>query len=192
MNISRNHCKATFADSLFNSIFQLARTPNAARLISPIMAIAAFQQFSQSNPVNASALLFSLIVFYTPEVSKMASKVEGKNKRKRGKLITTFSLVVGILAIAASLVGFLDPAQAQFFQAVQTWMGTAIPGISAEMLALIFNVLRGVFVLYLGIGIVKVIQAAREGEDWQTLARTPLIIVVAVTMGDALAKLITG
>jgi hypothetical protein len=192
MNISRNHRKATFADLLFNSIFQLARTPNAALLIAPIMAIAALQQFWQSNPVNASALLFALAVFYTPEVSKMVTKIEGRNKRKRGKLITTFALIVGILAIAASLVGFLDPAQAQFFQAVQTWMGTAIPGISAEMLALVFNVLRGVFVLYLGIGIVKVIQAAREGEDWQTLARTPLIIVVAVTMGDALAKLITG
>jgi len=53
-------------------------------------------------------------------------------------------------------------------------------------------VLRGLIVLYLGINLVKVVQAAREGDDWQTLARTPLIIVVTVTMGDLLTAMIVG
>jgi hypothetical protein len=53
-------------------------------------------------------------------------------------------------------------------------------------------VLRALFVIYLGIGLVKVIQSARNDDDWQQLARTPLILVVTVTMGDILAAVITG
>jgi len=37
-----------------------------------------------------------------------------------------------------------------------------------------------------------VIQAARQDQDWQDLARTPLIIVIAVSLGDILATFITG
>ena len=46
--------------------------------------------------------------------------------------------------------------------------------------------------IYLGIGLVKVIQSARNDDDWQQLARTPLILVVTVTMGNILAAVITG
>jgi hypothetical protein len=192
MITSHNRRRLTLTDSFFDSLFHLARTPEAALFIVPIMAIASLQQFLKFNPVIASALLFTLAILYTPEMAKMVSRMEKTSKRQQGKLIGAFALIIGCLAITTALLGFIDPAQAQFFQGVQTWMATAIPGISAPMLALVFNVLRGVFVLYLGIGIVKVIQSAREGEDWQTLARTPLIIVVAVTMGDSLAGMIIG
>lgn len=63
---------------------------------------------------------------------------------------------------------------------------------ASTVIPLIFNVLRGLFLLYLGIALVKVINAAREDEDWKQLARTPLIILIAVTMGDVLAGLIIG
>jgi hypothetical protein len=39
---------------------------------------------------------------------------------------------------------------------------------------------------------VKVVQAARQDEDWQNLARTPLIILIAITMGDLLSQFIIG
>lgn len=55
-----------------------------------------------------------------------------------------------------------------------------------------FNVLRGLFLLYVGISLVRVINSARNDEDWQTIARTPLIIIIAVTAGDILTTLITG
>ncbi|MBP5974191.1 hypothetical protein HW132_15945 [Brasilonema sp. CT11] len=63
---------------------------------------------------------------------------------------------------------------------------------TGEAITLVFNVLRGLFLLYLGISLVKVIQAARQDEDWQNLARTPMIILIAMTMGDVLANLIIG
>jgi hypothetical protein len=62
--------------------------------------------------------------------------------------------------------------------------GNAIP--------LVFNVLRGLFLLYLAISIVQVVQAGRNDEDWKTLARTPLIILIAVVLGDVLTGFIIG
>jgi hypothetical protein len=61
-----------------------------------------------------------------------------------------------------------------------------------QVIPLVFNVLRGLFVLYLGISLVRVVQAARQDDDWQNLARTPLIILIAVSMGDILAGMIVG
>ncbi|WP_180976851.1 hypothetical protein [Fischerella thermalis] len=63
---------------------------------------------------------------------------------------------------------------------------------AGQAIPLVFNVLRGLFLLYLGISLVKIIQAARQEEDWQNLARTPMIILVAVTVGDILTQLIIG
>ncbi|WP_414620885.1 hypothetical protein [Calothrix sp. CCY 0018] len=83
------------------------------------------------------------------------------------------------------------PAQAQFFQNAETWMTGQFTG-AGEAIPLVFNVLRGLFLIYLGISLVKVIQSARENEDWQNLARTPMIILIAVTIGDVLANLIIG
>jgi hypothetical protein len=82
-------------------------------------------------------------------------------------------------------------ADAQFFQGAQNWMTSQFSG-AGEAIPLVFNVLRGLFLLYLGISLVKVIQAARQDEDWQNLARTPMIILIAMTMGDILANLIVG
>jgi hypothetical protein len=95
--------------------------------------------------------------------------------------------------IGTSLVinSLSKPAQAQFFQNAETWMTAQFTG-AGEAIPLVFNVLRGLFLLYLGISLVKVIQAARQDEDWANLARTPMIILIAVTMGDILANLIIG
>ena len=61
-----------------------------------------------------------------------------------------------------------------------------------KAIEIIFNVLRGLFLIYLGISLVKVVQAGRQDQDWQDLARTPLIIVIAVVLGDILATFIVG
>ncbi len=114
------------------------------------------------------------------------------------KAITKFSKRYKITSSALTVLGtflLLDalstPAQAQFFQNAETWMSGQFAGAD-EAIVLSFNVLRGLFILYLGISLVKVIQAARNDEDWQNLARTPMIILIAVTVGDILTNLIVG
>lgn len=84
------------------------------------------------------------------------------------------------------------PAQAQFFGSAETWMQGNFGANTGDAIPLVFNVLRGLFLLYVGISLVRVINSARQDEDWQTIARTPLIIIIAVTAGDILTTLITG
>ncbi|MGD1871568.1 MAG: hypothetical protein ACFB02_00795 [Mastigocoleus sp.] len=100
-------------------------------------------------------------------------------------------IVIAILGALIVLNAFGTPAQAQFYQNAETWM-TGQFGGAGEAIPLVFNVLRGLFLIYLGISLVKVVQAARENEDWQNLARTPMIILIAMTVGDILANVITG
>ncbi|WP_013325599.1 hypothetical protein [Gloeothece verrucosa] len=47
-----------------------------------------------------------------------------------------------------------------------------------------FAVLQVIMLIYIGWSIVKVIQAAREDEDWKAAAKTPLIVLFACTAGD--------
>ena len=95
------------------------------------------------------------------------------------------------------LVATSNPATAQFLNNAQAFFEESFANTEGaetdtELFGLIFNSLRGVFVVYLAISIIKVVAAARQDEDWQSLARTPMIILISVTLGDVLAGLIIG
>lgn len=137
-------------------------------------------------------LLSSAIAFLFPVQLVMLWYDAEKFLAKRRWSMSAALLLVAISGFVASSIFGVEPASAQFFAKTETWLQGAIPGMDKELSKLIFNVLRALFVIYLGIALVKVVQSAREGEDWQTLARTPLIILVTVTMGDLLGALITG
>lgn len=96
-------------------------------------------------------------------------------------------------------LGVAFPSQALFFQAAETYMTTLINGAAGAggnaagaqaMVPLIFGVLRVIFVLYVGIALVRVINAFRNDEDWQTAARIPLITVLCIVIGDAISGMI--
>ena len=59
-----------------------------------------------------------------------------------------------------------------FLQAAEQYFQTTFGGASAATTAipLVFGALRVIFVLYLGIALVRVINAFRNNEDWQTAA----------------------
>ncbi len=109
---------------------------------------------------------------------------------KRYRLSWQAGLLVAMGAMFF-LNGISQPASAQFFGQAEQWMTGQFPQ-GGQVIPLVFNVLRGLFILYLGISLVRVVQAARNDEDWQNLARTPLIILIAVTMGDLLSQFIIG
>jgi hypothetical protein len=109
---------------------------------------------------------------------------------KRYRLSWQAGLLIAVAALFF-LNGISQPASAQFFGQAEQWMTGQFPQ-GGEVIPLVFNVLRGLFILYLGISLVKVVQAARQDEDWQNLARTPLIILIAITMGDLLSQFIIG
>ncbi|MGD2184382.1 hypothetical protein [Lusitaniella coriacea] len=107
------------------------------------------------------------------------------------RAIAILSLLFAAVASTIAIGLFAPPAAAQFFQSAEDWMSQQFPD-AADVVPVVFNVLRGLFVLYVGIALVKVINAMRDDEDWKSLARTPLIILIAVTLGDVLVVLIIG
>jgi hypothetical protein len=121
--------------------------------------------------------------------------LEHRWNRAGGRRFMAFSAFTGLLATCTLtlLLTTIHPeaANAQFFKNAETWMKGKFTGAD-KAIEIIFNVLRGLFLIYLGISLVKVIQAARQDQDWQDLARTPLIIVVAVALGDILSTFIVG
>lgn len=79
-------------------------------------------------------------------------------RRKAGRLLS-----LGLLWLVTLLA---YPAQAQFFGGAETWMTTNFGTAAGDAIPLVFNVLRGLFLLYVGISLVRVINSARNDEDW--------------------------
>lgn len=105
--------------------------------------------------------------------------------------------IVGLEIVHSLDVLLVPPAQAAFFSAAQTWMNSALSGSTGssntpQVLAIIFNVLRGLFLLYVAYALVQVIKSARDGEDWQATARTPLIVILSMAVGDLITATLTN
>ncbi|NMG09432.1 hypothetical protein [Brasilonema sp. UFV-L1] len=90
-----------------------------------------------------------------------------------------------------------DPAAAQFFGKAETFFKTNLTQNSQQegagaAVSLVFNVLRALYLLYIAVALIGVINAVRKDEDWQVVARTPLLVVIAVTVADVLTGFIVG
>lgn len=98
----------------------------------------------------------------------------------------------GIAIAAAFLLGSTEAAHAAFYKNVEDWLGQGVLKDQKTLVSLVVNVLRAIFVIYVGIAIVSVVQKMQQGDDWQTAARIPLVVVVCASMGDMLAGMIIG
>ncbi|BAY27019.1 hypothetical protein NIES2100_68400 [Calothrix sp. NIES-2100] len=93
---------------------------------------------------------------------------------------------------------FAAPAQAQFFKKAEDFFqntltqGTSNGGNTQLAVGLVFNVLRALYLLYIAVALIGVVNAVRKDEDWQSIARTPLLVVVAVTIADVLTGFVIG
>ncbi len=112
------------------------------------------------------------------------------NKRANFQFKQAFLLMLGVLVFSFGNL-LAEPAQAQFFNRAQTFFtstftasGTAVP--------IVFNTLRALYIIYLAIAFIGVFNSVRQDEDWVTAARTPILVVISVTLADLLTGLITG
>lgn len=139
------------------------------------------------------AMTGTAILARQKEAVKLFSSVQRWGRKYR---LNVALLVLSLVGIVFFLDYAAAPAQAQFFNQTEGWLRNSFPttsgGGTTDIYKLVFNTLRAIFVLYLAVSLVRVIASARNDEDWQTLARTPLIILITVTLGDILAGLITG
>ncbi|MFN6568209.1 hypothetical protein [Dendronalium sp. ChiSLP03b] len=170
------------------------RMKNSTLILMGITGVLMIASMSIHNILVGGLMIAAAIIIALPKQSRYLLTNFDKLQRKYG--INLYAILFCILAVICVLDFASAPAQAQFFQNAQTWMTTNFGnGGNAQTTAVItlfFNVLRGLFLLYVGISLVRIIQAARNDEDWQSLARTPLIIVLAVLVGDLVTSLIIG
>ncbi len=148
----------------------------------------------------AAWLTLAAIPMVLPEASlQLYCKAEvAWNRTGFGRSVSfaTACSALGFAVLTISLVtAQTEVAQAQFFKKAEEYVKTKLAGGVAgadKAIELIFAVLRGLFLIYVGISIVRIVQSARNDQDWQDLARTPMIILIAVILGDVLSTFIIG
>jgi hypothetical protein len=146
--------------------------------------------------VVASLMTIATLPFAFPIASiNVYRDVENRWNRMGLRRWLTFGSFIGLCSVGVLTIVLTtihpEVANAQFFKNAETWMKGKFTGAD-KAIEIVFNVLRGLFLIYLGISLVKTIQSARQDQDWQDLARTPLIIVIAVVLGDVLSTFIVG
>ncbi|MEM9807774.1 MAG: hypothetical protein AAF959_21110 [Cyanobacteria bacterium P01_D01_bin.56] len=102
-----------------------------------------------------------------------------------------FRVLAGLLFGIALWISQTNPVFAQFFQGAEDFFNTTFPGTDT-VTPIVFGVIRAIFLIYIAVSLVRVIQAGRNDDDWQQMARAPVIIVLAVILGDVLTGLVVG
>jgi hypothetical protein len=175
------------------------QSPNSALYVMGGMLCAAWMLYVTGLAI-AAWLTVAMIPMVLPEASlQLYCKVEvAWNRTGFGRSVSfaTACSAVGFAVLTISLVtAQTEVAQAQFFKKAEEYVKTKLAGGVAgadKAIELIFAVLRGLFLIYVGISIVRIVQSARNDQDWQDLARTPMIILIAVILGDVLSTFIIG
>lgn len=168
------------------------------RLIESVPFLIACAVFLSVISLKSPILLFCLLVgsLITIIIQQIGQQVH----LPRRSLILLQILAVAIVLSLFWLDYFAVPAQAQFFKRAEDFFnntltqddGTNNNTNAQAAVSLIFNVLRALYLLYIAVALIGVINAVRKDEDWQSIAKTPLLVVVAVTIADVLTGFIIG
>lgn len=146
--------------------------------------------------LKSPILLFCLIVGSL--IAVIVQQIGQQVNLPKRSLIPLQILAVAIILSLFWLDYFAYPAQAQFFKKAEDFFkntltqGATTNSNTQAAVSLIFNVLRALYLLYIAVALIGVINAVRKDEDWQSIARTPLLVVVAVTIADVLTGFVIG
>lgn len=155
----------------------------------------------------AAGSLITDLVYFTSPTSILFSSVVGVAltlgifPKASSRFISTFNVVyrrcrwAGIAlcgALSLYLLNFFaSPAQAQFLNQTESWMTSVFPQAQA-FAPLIFNAIRLLIVLFVIFKGYQAVQAARNDEEWSSLVKIPLMILVLVAITDITVGFITG
>ena len=146
--------------------------------------------FSAASPFSALAILAIPALIYPHAVNRLYLCFNRFCRQQGWSAPALLGLAFGIMIAAAFFVGQVPSANAAFYQNVENWLNTTVLKDQKDLVSLIVNVLRALFVVYIGIAVVSVVQKIQQQDDWQTAVRIPLVVVLAASMGDVLANLI--
>ena len=146
---------------------------------------------SLHSPMLLLCLLLGSLI--TVAMQQISTRVDLPKRKLMQLQIFAIAIIMG----AFWLDYFAAPAQAQFFGRAENFFkdtltqGSTGSGTQAAV-GLVFNVLRALYLLYIAVALIGVVNAVRKDEDWQNIARTPLLVVVAVTIADVLTGFVIG
>jgi hypothetical protein len=159
---------------------------SAIYLISAIVSLGFGQGFLSA--------MFALAWAYANPLMILQLQSQWRRSLLRWRLnpVMTTGVVIGVLG--GVLLGFswVDAAHAQFFKNAESFLTTNFTGLDASIIKLVMNTIRALFIMYLIFALVQVVNAARQGEEWKDLAKTPFIILIIGVLGDALTGAIAG
>lgn len=111
-------------------------------------------------------------------------------KIKRWKLWSQGLLLATATILATAWLNyFTPPAHALFFSAAEDFFNQEF-NLSATAIGIVFSTLRALYILYIAVSLIGVINSVRQDDDWQVAARLPILVVVVVTVADILTELI--
>lgn len=113
-----------------------------------------------------------------------------KRRNLRGLNRIAYLSLLGMLCFAL-FNSLISPAHGQFLNNAETFFEANFGG-DIDAVNLIFNVLRGIYILYLAVSLVGIFNSIRDDENWLAAAKTPLLVVLGVTVTDILTTFITG
>ena len=109
----------------------------------------------------------------------------------RGRVPGAVRYPLILTAIFAVFIFLPDGAYAQFGQGMEQYFNSSFPGANTTTKT-VFEGFRALYLIYLLISLIGVINHVRSQEDWSTPARLPVIVIVCVTIMDSLTAYITG
>lgn len=108
---------------------------------------------------------------------------------------------IALLFLAGSAIFFFignaGAANAQFLQNAEDFFVTGADtfGLGEQiqlLVQLIFWIIRGAFVIGVAIALLPAIQAAREGDEWRSLAKTPMLVTGIFLAGATSVDILVG
>lgn len=175
------------------NLFGLAK--NCRALTESVPFLISCAVFLGVISLHSPVLLFCLLLGSL--IAVVMQQIQARFDLPKGQLIGLQILAIALLLTVFWLDFFAAPAQAQFFgKAEDFFKNTLTEGANDSgtntAVSLVFNVLRALFLLYIAISLIGVVNAVRKDEDWQSIVRTPLLVVVAVIVADVLTGFIIG
>ncbi len=164
-------------------------------LTESVAFLIAFTVFLSVISLHSPILLFCLLLGSL--IAVIMQQIAWRFNLDNGKLIGVQILAIAIILCGFWLDYFAAPAQGQFFGRAEDFFKDTLTEGSTDSgtqdaVSLVFNVLRALYLLYIAVALIGVVNAVRKDEDWQNVARTPLLVVVAVTIADVLTGFIIG
>lgn len=127
-------------------------------------------------------LISLLAIYYTGSAWPAFVKKFGSNATK-----------VGTVSATAILFQVLSqmPSRAQFLNNANDFFTQSFPG-SDDVVEIVINLLRALFIIYFIVGLVQVLNAVRQDEDYKQAAKIPFMVFVVVAIADVGIGVLSG